>query len=204
MVYAWKKGYPEQRVIDEGARVVKSGTVDEVFAYAEKIKGAKLPYFLTRPTTWRHLIVGIHSLGVMDDMYSPKRVERKNLFAAAPIEAFIRITILYAGRKLPKSWIESAIDVARGSKYEYKVLDVCNARVANGVAWKWLNSDNPSLQLAGLWVCAEKTGLAGKYYVKCETFRIEKPDSSNDFLVNERVRQAMINWQLTFRNTDAV
>ena len=193
MRYVWKD-YPPQETIVEGERVVKTGTLDEVLAYAEKIKGLKLPYHLTRPTSWRHLIVGIYSCrGVMDPEYSPSSKKIQDLVMTTPMQAFLEISLLYKERKLPDDWIVDAVDIARGSKYQYKIYDICNKKVSARTTWKWLNSSERHLRLAGLWVCSVKTGLLEKYYRKCAEMRIAEPKSSEDFLINEKVKAAETN-----------
>ena len=154
---------PSRDVILKGHEIVKSGTFDEVMAYAKENEGKCLPYSLTRATSWRHIIIGIYSRGAM--AYTVKQVERR--LAETPIFAFLEITILMKDRRLPRWWIERALELAYGGKYEFRIYEICGKRIANTTAWEWLNSDKRYLQIAGVCVCAAKPGLAPKFYIKC-------------------------------------
>jgi len=183
--------YPEQSVIVEGQVIVKNGTLEEVLAYAEKIKGEKLPFYLTRPTSWRHIIVGTYSLGATN--YSLKTVEK--VLVTAPLFAFIEITILMSGRRLPRRWMENAFDIAHGGNREFEVYDsLCNRRVAVSTVWDWLNSDIEEFVCAGVCTCANRTDLPEKFYKKCEELeRLEGPFTERDVWFNGQVEKALDN-----------
>ena len=181
--------YPEQELIVEGQLAVKNGTLEEVLAYAEKIKGKKLPYYLTRPTSWRHVIVGTYSLGPTN--YSLKTVEKA--LVTAPLFAFLEITILMSGRRLPRKWMEDAFDIAHGGRREYELYDaLCNERVAMSTVWAWLNSDFEELVCAGVCTCANRTDLPEKFYKKCAKLSIvEGPFTQRDIWFDGQVEKAV-------------
>ncbi len=201
--YAFKQ-YPPQDVIVEGGRIVREGTLEEVIEYGQKIEGQKLPFYLTRPTSWRHLVVGIYSRGAMD--YSLKEADKT--LATAPLFAFLEITLLLSGRRLPRTWVEEAIDIASGGTRETDVYEaLCNGTIAKRTIHTWLTSEFEHLQIAGVCTCAARTDLPADFYDLCGKYEVVSgPFTQKDCWLNAKIEKAFENKEIarTSRTPNAI